>query len=85
VIRTTRQARVARRWAHVLIDWRREVSRGARIGRTAHRVDLPRRYRLNPRWVHTHLFLWDVNRTARLAAHTLDLPDFFQRRDRTDE
>lgn len=64
-ISSTRQARLARRHAHALIDWRADVLRGARIGRTASRVDLPRRFRLNDRWVLIHLFRWDENRHVK--------------------
>lgn len=65
MIRSRWAARVARRHAHALIDWRADVARGARIGRTALEVDLPRRYRLDPQWVHDHVFLWDVQRQSK--------------------
>jgi hypothetical protein len=61
-IRTTRAARRARTHALVLRQWRRDVLRGARIGRSADGIDLPKRYRLDPNWVLVHLFRWDENR-----------------------
>jgi hypothetical protein len=72
MIRTRRAAKIARRYAHVLIDWRADVARGARIGRSAACVDLPKRYRLDPEWVHRHVFEWDVHRQATMFAKQLD-------------
>lgn len=71
-IRTTRAARRARTYALVLAYWRLDVLRGARIGRTAELVDLPRRYRTNPQWVMVHLFRWDENRQVAAFRAELD-------------
>lgn len=57
-IHTTQQARRCRTHALVLRAWRADILRGGRIGRTAATVDLPRRYRLNARWVYLHVFEW---------------------------
>lgn len=69
---TRRRAALARRHARVLIDWREVVARGARIGRTARTVDLPRRYRENPRWVIRHVWAHEINQQVRLFGNTID-------------
>lgn len=79
MIQTRWAARAARRHAHALIDWRADVACGARIGPTALEVDLPKRYRLDPKWVHDHVFLWDVNRRARLTVSDANWGHFEQR------
>lgn len=78
-IRTKRAARRARTYALVLANWRLDVLRGARIGRSAQGVDLPKRYRHNPRWVLVHLFRWDENRQVReFRAEWARCPDPFE-------
>lgn len=78
MIRTRWAARVARRHAHALIDWRADVARGARIAETARTVDLPRRYRHDPQWVHDHVFLFGIHRVSRAFAGALDRVDIIE-------
>lgn len=79
MIQSRRAARIARRYAHALIDWRADVARGARIGETARQVDLPRMLRLDPLWVHTHVFMYNVHRQSRLFRAEINEHDFIER------
>lgn len=64
----------------VLAAWRADVLRGARIGRSAASVDLPRRYRFNDRWVFLHLFEWISTREVQaFRREWAETPDPFDR------